>query len=411
VLKPALIGSLPDLPSPLLTVYLDTDQAKPANRGFEPGYVASFEDRVKQLAETVPSEDRSLFRELAKRVGTFLQTEPLHSAGLVIFAGRDTWEIAPVQAAVEDELHWGAPALAQLLWLIDEHRPYGIVVVGRQRVRFFYCWLGEMLELEEREFRMEPTKEKEMGKVSRPPLVGWQPDKRKQAVAGPDVPAAGVRMSRGTNRDVFDHHWIAEYARYHRQIAAEIERWCAAEPLDSVFLVGLDEMVKGIEKNLPEVLRPRAVLVEEDLGWLTRPELHKRLEPIVARHNAARELSLVETLLGSDRGVVTGVDETVVRLQQGRIRALVVAKGLDCGLHQCVTCSWADGSSDPRCPACGGERRSVRLRDILPELARRNSTSLEVVSGEALRRLEPVGGMAAWLRELERKEYAQAALP
>jgi len=35
MMKAALIRSLPDLPGPLLTVYLDTDQAKPANRELE----------------------------------------------------------------------------------------------------------------------------------------------------------------------------------------------------------------------------------------------------------------------------------------------------------------------------------------------------------------------------------------
>ena len=117
---------------------------------------------------------------------------------------------------------------------------------------------------------------------------------------------------------------------------------------------------------------------------------------------------MIDGLLGDSRAVVIGIDETLVQLQQGRIRNLAVVKGLDGSLKQCVKCMWADRTQDPACPACGGERQVVRLREVLPQLARRYSVSVEVVSGEAARRLEKAGGMGAWLRDTAKKEYAQA---
>ena len=38
MLTPELIQSLPEMVSPVLSVYLDTNQAKQANRGLKPGY-------------------------------------------------------------------------------------------------------------------------------------------------------------------------------------------------------------------------------------------------------------------------------------------------------------------------------------------------------------------------------------
>jgi peptide subunit release factor 1 (eRF1) len=108
------------------------------------------------------------------------------------------------------------------------------------------------------------------------------------------------------------------------------------------------------------------------------------------------------------RAVVIRVDETLVQLLQGRIRNLAVVNGLDGSLQQCIECSWADRTQDPACPACGGERQVVRLREVLPQLVRRYNLSVAVVSGEAARRLEEAGGMGAWLRETAKKEYAQA---
>ena len=37
MLRPALIESLPELTSPVLTAYLDTNREKAANRALEPG--------------------------------------------------------------------------------------------------------------------------------------------------------------------------------------------------------------------------------------------------------------------------------------------------------------------------------------------------------------------------------------
>jgi hypothetical protein len=386
MLKPDLIESLPDLPVPVLTVYLDTNRAKSTNRVLEPAYLISLKSQAKLLEEKMAPEDREPFREQLARVEAYLRLHPPHTKGAVVFSGQNSWEFVPLEAEVEDEVHWGAPDLAQLFWLLDEHKPYGIVIVGRKRAQFFVYWLGELLELEDKEFTLEPSKEKEMGPVAR---------------------SGGVRMSRGTDRDVFEHHLDAQYARYYRQIARNIHVWSGAENFQSMFLLAPLEMVHAIHKELPETLREKVMLVEEDLGWVSRADLHKWIEPIVMKHEVERKAMIVDELLTEDRSHLVGLDETLARLQQGRVRNLVVVKGLDASLKRCGECLWIDRTVDLVCPACGRERHSVTLRDVLPELVRQYKVSVEVVSGEAGDKLKAAGGMGAWLREFERKEYGE----
>jgi len=387
MLKSGVIQSLPALAAPVLTVYLDTDQAKQINRGLKPGYLIHLESHAKSIAQTVSPNEQKLFRKQLQRTVAYLGRQPSRCRGVVIFAGKDSWEFVPLQVEVEDEIHWGTPSLAQLLWLLDEHKRYGVVVPGRKRARFFLYWLGEVRELEEKEFRLEPSKKKEMGPVAR----------------------LGVRLSRGTNRAAFEHHLAAEYAHYDREIAERIGHWFAAEPLDSVFLVGLAQMVKAIRKEVTPALVEKIVLVEEDLGWASRTELLDRIEPSIVSHKQKREMASVEAMLGDFRNVVMGIDEVLVQLQQGKVRSVLVKKGLNGSLQQCVNCSWADRTSDPVCPACGGGRRNVALRDVLPELVRRYNASLEIVSGQSARKLQERGAMGAWLREFEKKEYSASA--
>ncbi len=386
MLKPSSIESLPDLPAPVLTVYLDTNRAKSVNRGLEPAYLISLKSRAKLLEENLLAEDRESFQEQLARVEAYLRLHPPHTKGAIIFSGQNGWEFVPLEAEVEDEVHWGAPDLAQLFWLLDEHKPYGIVLVNRKHAQFFLYWLGEMLAHEDKEFTLEPSKEKEMGPVAR---------------------SGGVRVSRGTGRDVFEHHLDAQFAHYYHEIAENIQRWSDAEHFQSMFLLGPVEMVKGIQKEFSQALRENVVLVEEDLGWVSQADLHEWIEPIVAKHEDERKAAIVSALLLEDRGHLVGLDETLARLQQGRVRNLVVVKGLDANLKRCSECLWVDRTTDPVCPACGRERHPVTLRDVLPELARRYKVSVEVVSGEAGQKLKDAGGMGAWLREFERKEYGE----
>jgi Bacterial archaeo-eukaryotic release factor family 10 len=390
MLKPNLIQSLPELPTPVLTVYLDTDLAKAGSSELAAAklpYLARLESQVQGIARTVPQEEKKSFETQVERVRAHLLSHAMPYRGIVIFAGIDVWELLPLQVRTEDEVHWGDPFLAQLLWLLDEHRPYGIVLAGRKGVRFLVVRLGEMLESEAIEFRLKESRRKEMGPVARP----------------------GVRMSRGTNRDVFTHHVDAQYRHFNREIAKRIEQWHAAERLDSVFLVGLGDMVRGVQGELPKAVQKEMVLVEEDLGWMSHGELQERIAPLVASHEREREVWLVEQLLGSERGVVVGVDETLAQLQQGRISRVAVYKGFNGDARQCVRCGQADRTADPVCPACKGERKRVSLRGIFPGLARRYQVAVEVVSGEAAQKLKEAGGIGAWLREFEKKEYRSTA--
>jgi len=387
MLQPSVIQSLPALAGPVLTVYLDTDQAKQINRGPKPGYLVRLESQAKLIAQTISPDEQKLFGKQLRRTEAYLEKQPPRCRGVVTFAGRDSWEFVGLQVKVEDEIQWGAPARAQLVWLLHEHKRYGIVVPGRKRVRFFLYWVGEIHELEEKEFRLEPSKRKEMGPIAR----------------------LGVRVARGTNRDVFEHHVAAEYAHYDQQIAQRIGRWFAAEQLTSVFLVGLTDMVHAIRKEVAPTLVERVVLIEEDLGWVSPTELLDRIEPAVLSYKRKCEMEAVEAMLGDARNVVLGVDETLVQLQHGKIRSVVAEKSLKGNVQQCVICSWADRTSDPACPACGGKRKQVALPDVLPELVSRYEASLEIVSGEGAAKLHESGGVGAWLREFEKKEYPASA--
>jgi hypothetical protein len=378
MLTGASISSLLQLPRPLLSVYLDTNPRSKDNIGFVPGYLTWLRTEAKTAAQGVPASEQQVLREQLDRVEQFLRDKGTQQRGLLIFAGPTTWEPFALTVELENELRWGTPALSQLLWLASEYKPYGIVVVDRHGARFLRYWLGEIAELGQKKFGIDISqwKKKDQGHVTRP----------------------GIKKTRGSQRDIFAHRMDAQYARVCKTLAEQAKKFFEKGDLAAVFLVGSNRLVGPIQAAFPKELRNRVVLIEEDLGRVFSPRLPHVLEPRIAEWKRQHEMELVNTLLGSERGAVLGIDETLAQLQSGGIGRLILARGLDASLRQCAKCGLANRSSDPACPACGGERRSTTLREVFPELAWSHKTKVEVVTGEAAKKLNTLGAMGGWLR-------------
>jgi hypothetical protein len=374
------VRSLPRITPPVLTAYVDTNPATRRNQGHPPGYLAWLKTSARGLEGRIDADERLTFREHVHRLERRLRNHPPRARGLVAFSGRRTWELLPLQVKVDDELHWGPPALKQLFWLLDEHRPAGAVLVSRTEARLFRIWLGEVAEEEREALVLDKS--------------AW----RKKHLVGPSH--AGVGKRRGVQRDRFARRVEAQYGRFTVDLARRVQRWSGRHRLRPVLLVGPSAMIGAVFGALPAVLRARVALLRENLSHLSPAALQARLEPVLARWRRDDELRRVEALLGArgSSGIATGLDDTLARLQEGRVRELLIARGIDGTVRECERCGWVDRSGDPACRRCGGQRRTAAVRVVVAELARRQGVSIDVVAGRAATRLRRAEGIAAWLR-------------
>lgn len=372
--------SLRRLAAPVLSAYVDTNPATRRNQGHPPGYLAWLKTSARRLERQVAAEERKTFRESVGRLERELENRPARARGIAAFVGPKTWELLRLQIAVDDELHWGPPALKQLFWLLDEHRPAGVVVVSRTEARFFRIWLGEIVE------------------EDRQPIVFDKSAWRKKDLVGPSHAAVGKR--RGVHRDRFASRMQAQHARFAVAIASRIQRWAERQRLRPVLLVGPDAMIDAVSAALPAAFRPRIAAVPENLSQLSPATLHARVQPALARWQRDDEVARVEALLSGDgsRGVAVGLEQTLARLQEGRVRELMISRGIKGTVGQCERCGWVDASPSGSCARCGGRRRAAAVRVLLPELARRKAVSIDVVAGPAAKRLRQTDGIAARLQ-------------
>src|SRR2546430_15546567 len=96
-----------------------------------PASITWLKEAAKSLEPSLAAAEQVLSREQLNRIEEFLRDRHPHEKSVAVFAGRNAWQFVPLQVAVNNDLRWGAPAVSQLLWLVDEHRPHCIVVVDR----------------------------------------------------------------------------------------------------------------------------------------------------------------------------------------------------------------------------------------------------------------------------------------
>ena len=374
----SLLESLSRLPGPLLTAYVRTTPDEACLQGAAPRYLHSLKEEGRSIAEGLASEERKPFSRELEKVMEFL-SQPKSHGSLVIFSGPTVWEVVPLRVEVRNELSWGKPSLAQLFWLAGEHRPYGIVAVDHKGARFFHYSLGEIVEGEEKKFVVDISgwRQKDLGKVT----------------------SEGAAKTHGTQRDVFDKRMENQYVRLCRETAQQAAAFFGGKDIAALFLVGPDKLTAAIVAKFPRQFQQPIVRDDQDLGRVTAPELLRHLEPRIADWERERQKAFVAAFAEDPRGTVVGFDETLLQLQRGMVRTLVLARDFDAVLNQCRECGWKGRCADGACPVCEGQAGDATLRDTLPEMLLRHAVELQVVNGEAAGRLKQLGGMAGWLRQ------------
>jgi hypothetical protein len=371
--------SLSELPTPVLTAYLNTGAPGPSN-----GRTATeTESWIRQAAQTLVGmlapKDQETFQKQVERVGNFLHERHAHEGSVVIVAGPKTWKLVPLRFRVENQLHWGKPALLELLSLIDECKPCCIVAIDHAGARFFRYELDTMADLGEIKFSANSAewKKKDHAHMARPRTM----------------------MPHGMQRDVFKKRMDAQYQRFCRRVAFKAESLYKTAGTASIFLAGPERLTQQVAAHFSKKVASNVATVSEDLARVPLPKLERQLASRFVKWTDEHAMTRVNALLGGEHATVIGVDETLARLQSGTISTVVLARGFDTLVRQCVQCGLVSRSADPLCSICGSERPHLMLSEILPQLLRKHRAAIDVIHGEAGQKLIAAGGMGGWLRQ------------
>ena len=372
------IHTCANLASPVLTVYVNTSDHDATRHPRVRPELAWLRDAAVTLRRDLSHDDVKLFNRQVQHVRRFLEQRRAAERAIVIFSGMKCWNAVPLPISIRNDLHWGKPNIVPLLPLLLAHRRYGVVVMDHMAVRYFTWAQGDMTLLGSKTFEIDESqwKRKDQGRVG----------------------AERVQKSRGPLRDLYERRIEAQYKRLCHQVAEEAATLAKNHEFDGVLLVGPDRLIHDVREKIPYPLAASAVVVQENLGRISLRELQRRLQPLVAHYEQEQQLSQVKLLQASERAAVTNPDEVLAQLQNGRIRALLVARDLEFALRQCPKCARASRAADRVCADCGEVRQEISLGEFLAQVLTTGNVRIEFVNGDAAQLLLRTGGLGGWLR-------------
>lgn len=369
-----LAGYRPRPGSPVLSVYLDVDQSRPANlnRGFE----RTLKHLLRAIEPALPAKGpRAQFAADADRVIRFVANYAPGARTLAMFCddSEGFFLARELQARLPSQARWrDTPWLRPLLEALDQFARYGVILTDRAHARLFTVALGEIQE-------------------------------HAEAFAASDV-----RHIKTTGTD---HVWSQKHiqrkadvhaGRHLKHVAGLVDHLAAVHRFDRLVLAGPEEATGELRRLLPPRLRSRLA------GTLAVPvpatpeqvlEAVRRLDEELERAEDLKTVDDLITAASKTSRAVTGAAATLAHLRPGRVWRLVYAEGDAPRGWRCPRCPALFAADERTCPHCGEPLQATD--DLVESAAARvieTGGQVEAVRGEAAARLRAVGGMGGYLR-------------
>jgi peptide subunit release factor 1 (eRF1) len=369
----------------ILSLYLSTDPANP-----ESTWKASLiwlKTALKEREATVPEPDKKIFRAVAERIQHHVQYQRPQSKSLVLFTSENFWEEFSLRAPVRNECWWGRPSLAQLEWLLEEHRPYGVVLVDSQNADFYIVHLDEII-----------------GEFS----LHWETDTsqwRRKTIMPPararGTPTVGS-VRGGSQRDLYEDRLAVQVARFWQEALSSLKQLQEKYGIEELIVGGSEGIRDRFLESADAAIKNR-IIGKTSLPLATPPhEILQHTVPLLREYERQREERLVQRLLeraGTSRQAGVGLEQTLKTLQEGRIEQIIITHGLEAAVWECLTCGYVMSEQTDHCLRCHStDGRQASVRTVLPRLRSQFGAELEIVHGEAAQKLTPYGGIGALWR-------------
>lgn len=364
------LQQLSQAPGNTLTVYLDVDQANPANR--KRGFETRLRDLTKQLMLQYP-EDEELSQTIATVEGIVKRVDPTGKTLVLFRHHRLGFTFRQVlKLSLPTAVYWGHGAnLRPLVEALDEHERYAVVLLDSQKARIVTVFLGEVEEHKD--------------------FITFTPPR-------PETPPSDKLRSQSR----MERHHDESVANHVKNVAKELSRLVDELEVDRLVLGGSSEAAKALARALPKRLQGRLLEVLPIPVTASNGEILQRTAEVQERLERAAELEIVRDLLREVRKggkAVAGLPATLDAVNGKRVWKLVYLQGISLEGQECAKCHAFFTMAEEKCPHCGSKLLAVKdLVNRVSQTVLDTGGSVEVVNGPAAEALRQVGDVAALLR-------------
>ena len=353
-----------------LTLYLDIDQNKQANR--KRGFVVQAEALLKDLRAT-HGPDRRLAEANRRALALVKKLRPNGKSALVVVnTAAKLAELIEIGLPFAASAHWRKGAfLRPVVEAVDEHENYGVVLTSTQRARLFIAHMGEITEHED--------------------LISDTTARSK---------ALGTDQWRSQGRRERRHE--EEVALHAKRVIDALHELALRQPFDRLIVAGTKKATAQLVRLLPRRLQGKLVRTLTMPVTASKKEVLQGILKLQQRMEREQETLLIEGLeaeLHDGGKAVAGFAPVLDAINQGRVWKLLYDKKLKIKGGECGDCGSYTPETEGPCPYCGGKvKAAAQTLDRLSQTVFEMAGQVEVVDGPAANRLGKHGSIAALLR-------------
>lgn len=338
-----------------LTLYLAVDPAIQENQATIPAWRIWLKNALKGIEKDLGDTQREAWNSIRARLDTLLDTYAPDSKGLALFYGPNLEETYPLPLPIQNRAAFGKPAIAPLLWAIDEYEPYLVVMVDTEKANFIRAYLGSAGQRDTMTLEIDTS--------------DW-PEKSLMVT---NFGRGGTSVTHGDQHELFEDRIEEWVGRFYRDVAERIGELVQKQGIERIIIAGNEEAAHAVQKLLPEKLAKVVVDVQGIPMRYTPHEVLSQILPTALDYERDYEMNLVEQVVNlakaGGRGAL-GKEAVLAALEQQRVELLIVPWPMPDG----------DG-----------------LMTELPLRVMESAANMELVHGEAAERVKAEGGLAARL--------------
>lgn len=347
---------------PVLSVYLNTDPSE-----------GNADTHVRRL--------RSMLKEInltkdVQAIGRFFENEYNWSGrGVAVFScsPKNFFRVYPLAVPVRNLIHISdRPGVKPLATLLDNYGGYGVVLVDKQGARLFFFHMGELREQEG--------------------VLGETVKRAKHGVGGSAVPGRrGPNVATRGMDEVVDRNM--------KDSVAFAIHFFEENHVRRVLIGGTDENAKLFCNMLPKAWQSLVMGTFPMSMTASQNEVRTRALELGIQAETEREKRLVEQLItqaAKGNSAVTGLEDTLKALNEGRIQTLVIGEGFRKNAYRCKSTGWLTTKPEE---GCSGEDDVEKIYDVVDFIVNhvmRGGGEVDVVMSSA--DLEKKGNIGAILR-------------
>lgn len=338
-----------------VSLYLNIDQAVNSTE--------KIEIKLKNLVKKAGSELNDKFiSRIEEQINRAIQER---YKGIVFFIGKNEEDFKYYtfnksfnsSVHIENNLH-----ITPLQKLLDEYEKYGVVVLDKEKTRFFTVYLGEIREVEE--------------------LDDYYP---------------GHHAQGGWSQKRYQGHTEDHLLKHLENTANMVFKIWKKEKFNRLILGGTTQLTKKLFDKLPNELREKYVgsfktELFKSLEHMLKQSL--RIEEKIEREKEGEMITYLEDHLGEGNKAVSGIRDVLKAINEKRVLKLFVQKDYEQAGIYCSECDMLALNKDD-CE-CEGERAEVDLIDEIVQQAIFQKAQVEFV--DLKERMAKIGNIGALVR-------------